>query len=42
MAVIILLIIVGIAAMLCLIAAIACLLAASDENHLPDIDDVEV
>jgi uncharacterized membrane protein YuzA (DUF378 family) len=42
MAVTIILIIVGIAAVLCLIAGIICLLAASDENQLPDIEDVEV
>lgn len=42
MVVIILLIIVGIAAMFCLIEGIACLLAASDENQLPDSEDVEV
>ncbi len=41
MVVIILLIIVGIAAMFCLIEGIACLLAASDENQLPDSEDVE-
>ncbi len=42
MVVIILLIIVGIAAMLCLFGAIDCLLAASRENQLPDIEDVEI
>lgn len=41
MVVIILLIIVGIAAMFCLIGGIACLLAAADENQLPDSEDVE-
>lgn len=42
MAVIITLIIVGIAAMFCLIAGIACLLAASNEIQLPDIEDIEI
>jgi hypothetical protein len=42
MVVIILLIIVVIAAMFCLIECIACLLAASDENQLPDIEDFEI
>ena len=42
MAVTILLTIVGIAAIFCLIAGIACLLAASAEIQLPDIEDVEV
>jgi hypothetical protein len=42
MAVIILLIIVGIAAMFCLIAGIVCLLAASNEIQLPDIEDIEI
>jgi hypothetical protein len=41
MVVIILLIIVGIAAIFCLIEGIICLLAASDENQLPDSDDIE-
>jgi hypothetical protein len=40
MEVTIILIIAGIAAMLCLIAGIICLLAASNENQLPDIEDV--
>ena len=30
----------GIAAILCLYGAIVCLLAASDENQLPDIEDM--
>jgi hypothetical protein len=29
-------------AILCLYGAAVCLLAASDENQLPDIEDVEV
>ena len=33
---------IGIAAILCLYGAAVCLLAASDENQLPDIEDVEV
>lgn len=37
----ILLILVGIVAMLCLIGAATCLLAASRENQLPDIDDIK-
>ena len=42
MVVITLLIIVGIAAMFCLIEGIVCLLAASNENQLLDSEDVEV
>ena len=42
MVVIILLIVVGIAAMFCLIECITCLLIASDENHLQDIEDFEI
>jgi hypothetical protein len=38
----ILLIIVGIVAILCLFGAVTCLLAASRENQLPDIEDVEI
>jgi hypothetical protein len=37
-----LLIIVVLVAILCLFGAIACLLAASRENQLPDIEDVEI
>ena len=37
-----LIIIVGIAAIFCLYAFIACLFAMSRENELPDIEDVEV
>jgi NADH:ubiquinone oxidoreductase subunit 3 (subunit A) len=37
-----LLIIVVLVAILCLFVAIACLLAASRENQLPDIEDVEI
>lgn len=40
--VLILLIFIGIVAILCLYSAAVCLLAASDENQLPDIEDVEV
>ena len=42
MVVIIILSIVGLAAVICLVAGIACLLAASKEIQLPDIEDVEV
>jgi len=38
----ILLIIVGIVAILCLFGAVTCLLAASRENQLPDIEDIEI
>ena len=38
----ILLITVGIVAILCLLGAVVCLLEASRENQLPDIEDVEV
>jgi hypothetical protein len=38
----ILLIIIGIVASLCLFCAILCLLAASRELQLPDIEDIEV
>ena len=38
----ILIIIVGIIAILCLFVAITCLLAASRENQLPDIEDIEI
>ena len=38
----ILLIIAALAAVYCLCAAIACLLAASREIELPDIEDVEI
>jgi hypothetical protein len=38
----ILLIIIGIVALLCLFGAITCLLAASRECQLPDIEDIEV
>jgi hypothetical protein len=40
--VLILLIFGGIGAILCLYGAAVCLLAASDENQLPDIENVEV
>ena len=42
MAVLIILIIGVIAAMFCLIVGIVCLLAASNEMQLPDIEDVEI
>ena len=42
MAVIILLTIAGIAAMFCLIAGIACLMAAFGETELPDTEDVQI
>ena len=42
MAVLIILIIAGIAAIFCLIAGIVFLLAASNEMQLPDIEDVEI
>jgi hypothetical protein len=38
----ILLIIIGIVALICLFGAIRCLLAASRECQLPDIEDIEV
>ena len=38
----ILLIIIGIVVLICFFAAILCLLAASRESQLPDIDDIEV
>jgi hypothetical protein len=38
----ILLIIIGIFAFLCLFGAIRCLLAASRECQLPDIEDIEI
>jgi hypothetical protein len=37
-----LLIISGIGVMFCLYLAIVCLLAASQENMLPDIEDIEI
>jgi hypothetical protein len=37
-----LLIIMGIAALICLLGAIRCLLAASRECELPDIEDIEI
>ena len=42
MAVIIILVIVGLAAVICLIGGIACLLTASNEIELPDIEDVDI
>jgi hypothetical protein len=38
----ILLIIMGIAVLICLLGAIGCLLAASRECELPDIEDIEI
>ena len=38
----ILLIILGIVAILCIFGVITCLLAASRENQLPDIEDIEI
>jgi hypothetical protein len=36
----VLLILVGIVAILCFFGAVTCLLAASRENELPDIEDI--
>ena len=40
--VLVLLVISGIGGLFCLYLAVACLLAASRENGLPDIEDIEI